>query len=349
MPKEKFIQRAISEEHPSPGYITEEGYKENNKKCGFWTYYYSKGSKQREGHYENGKLNGKWIWWWHDNQGKRAEGSFKKGKKHGKFTYWDINGNKWLEGNYLDGKRKGKFHKYYLINSNMIRPGLNANQDILERFDDDYWGVHILFQKWFDEFKCFEIDNNFLVYSQAPIKLDFGSIDPKEEKPFDKIFVEVEEENEFDLIIKEQELEFNLFLDEEEKEQILYCSIGAVNFLNEYLKKCDVLFDLDEEFKEGVMSKDELQDVLDYTLEGTPKITFRDRVRDVFYQSDYTKHEQNLIKMGRSDMEAFLIREELVIQSDCECLRNYNVITKETEELICEKCEYPYAYVHCLF
>jgi len=349
MSKEKFIQRAISEEYPDPGFITREGYKENNKKCDFWIYYYSTTLKQSEGHYENGKLNGKWIWWWPDNQGKLAEGNFKKGKKHGKFTFWDINGNKWLEGNYLDGKRKGKFHYYYLIDSNMNRPGLNANRDILERFDQQYFGVHILLQEWFEEFMFFEIDSSLLIYRTAPRSLDFGPINLNTKEEKENYLVRLKNRPDLLTIEEEEELDFNLFLDEEEKEQIMFCTIGAANFLNKFLKKCDVLIDYDEELKEGVMSKDRLQEVLNYTLEDAPKITFRNRVRDAFYQSGYTKHEQNLINMGRSDMETFLIREELVIQSYCECLREYQVITKEREIMICDKCDQPYSYLDRLY
>ena len=72
--------------------ISSEGYYENNKKEGFWVYYYKNGETKKEGTYYMGEKNQ--IWYFYNENGDLIkESEWFDGQKNSE-TCWDINGKK---------------------------------------------------------------------------------------------------------------------------------------------------------------------------------------------------------------------------------------------------------------
>jgi len=339
--KEKFS--LISYPSNSTPYNRVEGFYSGGTRIGLWTYYYDKGLKQRQGKYKIGELDGKWVWWY-KNQVIKAEVHFMLGKKHGKLTLYDIDGNKWLTGNYVYGKlnREDQF-LYYSVNSPNNRPGSFNYDEINNKFFDEDGAVDILFTKWFEEFIEFEIITHSLVYNQTTGTIDIGDpSDDKQENP--KIF-----EKEMGWGILMEDIEFDLFVDEEEKEKLIFYSIGAIQYLNEFLKSLELslFFDEDENATNGLISNESLPWIASYPMELLPK-NFRKTFKDVFIASNYNNNELKMINMGRSDMENWLQREKFFIQSPCEC-ENYQEISKKQKKIICKKCHTQFSFVDKIF
>lgn len=325
----------------STAYNFVEGYMQSGYRMGLWTYYYAKGLKQRQGKYKISKLDGKWVWWY-KNQVIKAEVHFMLGKKHGKLILYDINGNKWLTGNYVYGKLEDQF-LYYNVNSPNNRAGSFNYDEINDKFFEDCEAVDIFFTKWFEEFIEFEIITHSLVYNQTTGTIDFGDpSDDKQEKP--KI---VEKEIGWGILM--EDIEFDLFVDEEEKEKLIFYSIGAIQYLNEFLKSLDfvLFFKEDENATNGLISNESLPWIAAYPMKLLPK-NFRKTFKDVFIASNYNNNELKMINMGRSDMENWLQREKFVIQSFCEC-EDPHQISKKQKKMICKKCHTQFSFVDKIF
>tara|TARA_Y100000590_G_scaffold117318_1_gene134088 strand:- start:627 stop:1649 length:1023 start_codon:yes stop_codon:yes gene_type:complete len=339
MSKEYFSLKCCPSNSPEYNYL--EGYLNNNIRTGLWTYYYDKGLKQKQGKYKVGELDGKWVWWY-KNQIIKAEVNFMLGKKHGKMTLYDIDGNKWLTGDYVFGKLQDQF-LYYSQNSPNNRPGSLNYDEINDKFYEDRGALDILFKKWFKEFLQFEIITHSLVYNRITGKIDVGDpSDYKQEEP--KI---VEKETGWG--IYDYDIEFDLFVDEEEKEKLIFYSIGAIQYLNEFLKSLDSspFFKEDNNATNGLISNESIPWIATYPMKLLPK-NFRKTFKDIFIASKYNNNELKMINMGRSDIESWLQREKFVIQSFCEC-EEYCQFSKNLKKVKCKKCHTLFSFVDKIY
>ena len=68
--------------------LISEGWVENNKKTGYWQFYYSTGTIKKEGHFSLGVASEYWRYY-NTNGQLKMEGHFKSGKKNNWWLFYD--------------------------------------------------------------------------------------------------------------------------------------------------------------------------------------------------------------------------------------------------------------------
>jgi antitoxin component YwqK of YwqJK toxin-antitoxin module len=80
-------------------------------KHGSWKTSYPNGQAQLEGYFEQDKEDGMFTWW-HSNGQKAVQGKYRDGLQHGEWIWWHENGQKATVGGYQYGVQSGLWRKW---------------------------------------------------------------------------------------------------------------------------------------------------------------------------------------------------------------------------------------------
>jgi antitoxin component YwqK of YwqJK toxin-antitoxin module/Tfp pilus assembly protein PilF len=90
---------------------------ENNKKVGYWKYFYKNGNLEVEGKYnDKGEKDGLWKYYYESGE-LREEANYKDGKLNGAYTKYETNGSKAITANYVNDLYEGKVETWYVTNT----------------------------------------------------------------------------------------------------------------------------------------------------------------------------------------------------------------------------------------
>jgi antitoxin component YwqK of YwqJK toxin-antitoxin module len=101
------------------GNIEFEGYLNEGKRDGEFTFYDEDGIVNKIENYRDGEENGEFIYYFNDGR-VMSKRSYKDGKEDGKFEIYIENGNKNFEGSFVNGLKEGK-HKYWFTNGKQLQ------------------------------------------------------------------------------------------------------------------------------------------------------------------------------------------------------------------------------------
>ena len=70
---------------------------DNNKRTGYWEYYFDNGKVKRKGNYLNGKKDGNWEHYY-ENGNISFTTNYLNGVRHGRWEFYWSNGDMWYKG-----------------------------------------------------------------------------------------------------------------------------------------------------------------------------------------------------------------------------------------------------------